>query len=458
MANSSSESAAANIVVVGIGGDVGMYALCRSFHEAFGAPAVVLSTVATRAMQRSSFVENVVVPGLSDDETLITELERQAARFPSATRVLLTNSDWHIHTVVEHRERLEGAGYFLRYPSKDVLDRVCTKEGFAEICDRLGIPTPRTLALEIHTLTGPDSAARISSAVADAEDLTYPVIAKPSDSSQWFEVSFPGKRKIHTLSTATELSELLGHLVEAAYPGALLVQEYIPGDETMQRSMTAYRSTAGEVTLLSTGRVLLEEHTPGTLGIPAAIVVEPYEDAMESAEKFLHESQYVGFGNFDFKYDSRTGEHVFFEMNPRIGRNNYYVTAAGVNVAEVLLADTAEARQGGEGGRAGAVGDEKAWQGGEGGRAGVVADGGGLAQQRALNEVLYTVIPFSLLTRYITDPELLARLKSLKKRKAVVNPLYYSGDASPVRRFITWMITYRYRSKYAKFYPQPLDG
>jgi D-aspartate ligase len=415
--------AATNITVVGIGGDVGIYALCRAFHERYGATAVVLSSVATRVMSRSAIVENIVVPGLNDVETLLTALEEQARRLAGRTLVLLTNSDWHVHTLVENRERLEAAGYVVQYPSADVLARVSTKEGFAEVCGTLGIPTPRTVPVDVTHLTATGGRAAIPAAVAAAGALTYPVIAKPSDSSQWFAVSFPGKRKIHTLTEPEQLTDLLGHLVDAGYPGTLLVQEYIPGDETQQRSLTAYRDSNGQVTLLATGRVLLEEHTPGTLGIPAAILVEPYEDAMEAATRFLDAVGYVGFANFDFKRDRRDGRHVFFEVNPRVGRNNWYVTAGGASTAQALVQDA------------------------------VLGQRAPLAT--ATDEVLYSVVPFGLLKRYILDDGLRARLEAVKARGGLVNPLKYAADAGVARRLVVEGITQNYRRKYAQYYPSP---
>ena len=55
---------------VGVGGDIGVYALLRAFHEQYGTPAVALSSVATRAMTDSTFVTNVVVPGIDDAAVL----------------------------------------------------------------------------------------------------------------------------------------------------------------------------------------------------------------------------------------------------------------------------------------------------------------------------------------------------------------------------------------------------
>jgi D-aspartate ligase len=204
-----------------------------------------------------------------------------------------------------------------------------------------------------------------------------------------------------------------------------MLQEFIPGDETQMRSLTAYRDSHGDVTMLCTGRVLLEEHTPGTLGIPAAILTEPYADAMDAMSRYLDHIDYRGFANADFKRDARTGEHVFFEVNPRIGRNNYYVTAAGVNVADFVAADVAGQRP---------------------------------EPVRATREVLYSVVPLRLLTRYLLDKELRRRVVRAAHR-GVARPLFYGRDGSP-RRFITVAgLTLNYVRKYGRYYPRPTaDG
>ncbi|WP_341855090.1 hypothetical protein [Brachybacterium sp. GPGPB12] len=112
-----------------------------------------------------------------------------------------------------------------------------------------------------------------------------------------------------------------------------MVQEMIPGDDTSMLSVTAYVDTQGRVTLLGGAQVLLEEHTPGALGNPAAMFTTDLPEVFEQSVRFLHHTGYRGYANFDVKIDPRDGVGKFFEVNPRIGRNNYYMTAAGANVA-----------------------------------------------------------------------------------------------------------------------------
>ncbi|MBU4336367.1 MAG: carboxylate--amine ligase, partial [Actinobacteria bacterium] len=154
------------------------------------------------------------------------------------------------------------------------------------------------------------------------------------------------------------------------------------------------------------------------------ILTEPYEDAMEAATRFLDAAGYTGFANFDYKLDPRTGQHVYFEMNPRIGRNNYYVTAAGANPARAVVADLVERRS-----------------------TDVV---------RGTREVLYCVVPFDLLARYVLDPGLLARLRRARREHRMVHPLRYRADARPLRRLLVEGVTQVYRRKYRQFYPRPV--
>src|SRR5699024_6949024 len=83
---------------------------------------------------------------------------------------------------------------------------------------------------------------------------------------------------------------------------------------------------------------------------------------------------YRGYANFDVKIDPRDGVAKFFEVNPRIGRNNYYMTAAGANVAEPVVADLVEGRA--------------------------------LPRMVPHREVLYSIVPWALLRRYVLDPAL----------------------------------------------------
>ena len=205
-----------------------------------------------------------------------------------------------------------------------------------------------------------------------------------------------------------------------------MAQELIPGDDTQVRSITAYVDKDGDITLLAGAQVLLEEHTPNGLGNPAAMVTGDLGDMFDQAVAFLKKNNYRGFANFDLKVDPRDGVGKFLEVNPRIGRNNYYVTAAGANVAQFVVGDA--------------------------------IDGEKVAPQRVSKEILYSVLPDGLLLKYIRNPELLAKVTKLTKDPGSVHPLaYWKADGGARHRLYVEEAKLNQRRKFAKWYPAVTD-
>ena len=437
------------VLVVGIGGDIGIYAFQRAAHEKYGWQPVVISQVTTTFMKHSRLAEGIIEPDVHTPDALIARLNEFSAAHPDDDLVLLTNLDWHVRVLAQRRSEIDPR-WLIPLCDLATFDRVSSKVAFAAVCDEVGVRTPHTLSVVFAPQQAPDAGAG-PGVVADGSDsdgcvsadeaiakvrslgLEYPLIGKPSASADWFKAAFPGKLKIHHFANESELVEVLSHLKALAYPSEFLVQEFVPGDETHMRSLTAYRDRQGRVTLLAGGQVLLEEHTPGTLGIPAAILTGVDDEAFESARRVLDATDYYGFANFDYKVSSHDGSRVFFEVNPRIGRNNFYVTAAGVNVADAVARDL--------------LPEHYATQGGLDSDPTAVPSG----------EILYSVVPYRILLRYIREPRLRARVRAAKNRSGVFHPLEYRGDASLTRRLWVKALKVRLAQMLRKHYPTATD-
>lgn len=394
-----------------LGADIGVYALARSFHEAYGVTSVVVAGAALGPVAHSRIVRHEIVADGHDPRQLVDRLVEVAKAMPDSRLLLMANSDWLVRVVVQHRALLEQY-YVVPFLSEHLLDRISDKATFAEICDDLGISVPRTIVQDFGS--EPWEAVPV--------DLEYPLIAKAASSADYQDVEFEGKKKVFEIATADELTWLWGALRGAGFRGRFVVQELVPGDDTQMRSITAYVDTHGEITLLCSAHVLLEEHTPSGLGNPAAMITSRDDAMLDQARTFLTSTGYRGFANFDVKVDPRTGAFRFFEVNPRIGRNNYYVTAAGANPMRFVVEDAVEGRS----------------------VPPVVVD----------KEILYSVVPNRLLLRYVRDPELAARVRRLIAAKAVARPLQYRGDLSPRRRLYVWMALVNQVRKFRRYYPE----
>lgn len=143
------------------------------------------------------------------------------------------------------------------------------------------------------------------------------------------------------------------------------------------------------------------------------------------ATRFLDDVGYHGFANFDFKIDPRDGKCTFFEMNPRIGRNNYYVTAAGLNPSRFVVADLVEGRS--------------------------------LPSVVCNREVVYSVVPLPLLLRYLPQAGVRRHVLRLVTARRTTHPLMYRADRAPKRVALIAASTYNHVRKYHRYYPAVTD-
>jgi D-aspartate ligase len=376
-----------------LGGDIGAYSIARTFHEAYGVRSVVVSSASTGLVRDSVATTNVVEPGIDDGSTVVARLRAIADEHAGARLMLLGSADWLVRTIVEQRAHLEDV-YTIPYVQRDVLDKVTDKERFGDLCREHGLPHPATVVHDVQGGGRPDT-----------EALRFPVIAKAADTAAYHLVEFPGKRKVFTVATPDELADLLETVRRAGYRGTFVVQDFIPGDDSGMRILTCYSDRSGAVRFSAFGHVLLEEHTPGALGNPAGIVTGHDEVVVEQARRLLEHLGWTGYANFDLKFDPRDGRTVFFELNPRLGRSNFYITAGGRNTAELYVREYLQGLD-------------------------PMPDGAGVHLD---GHHLYTVLPRWLLRRYIASPRLRAQVSALGRGGAATNPLWYSAERSPRR-------------------------
>ncbi len=396
-----------------VGSDIGVYGLARAFHERYGVRTTVVAFAEPGPIAGSRIID-LRLCGSADEEIVAALLQLAAEHTGAETLVLLTNMDWVVRILVHHREVLEAAGYVVPFADAALIDRISDKAEFLAACTEIGVPVPATVVQDF-------AGAQEPGWQPEPVPFAFPVIAKAASSADYHAVRFAGKKKIYEIGSQAELDRLYASLREAGYRGRFLVQDMVPGDDTQMRSVTTYTDTSGRVTLVASARVLLEERTPAARGNPSAMIVEPVPELLEAARRLHEHTGWRGFANFDVKLDPRDGVYRFFEQNPRIGRNNYYVTAGGVNVAEVLVDDVVRGVR----------------------REPAVAD----------REVLYAVVPHGLLRRYVLDPALRARVVGLMRAGKVVHPLRYKADRTLKRAVYVLTALTNHRRKYRTYYP-----
>lgn len=375
-----------------LGGDITTYSLARSFHEEYHIKSIAISMQKNLLNSYSGIIENIIVPNMHREEVFIrTLLELGKTRGKEKKLILIACGDWYVRLIIEHKKEL-GEYYVIPYIDEELMNRMVLKDSFYEICDQTGVPYPKTFVYdckEKNELNLP---------------FEFPVIAKPASSAQYHYAEFKGKKKVYKFETMDQLRAMLKELETSSYDYKFLIQDFIPGDDTYMNILTCYCDRDSKVRFMSFGRTLMEDQGPMAIGNPVAIINEVKLDVMNKAKAMLEAVGYTGFANFDIKYDMRDGSYRYFEINTRLGRSNFYVTGSGFNAVKWIVDDLIY---------------HKKFDGEP-----VIAD----------RENLYTVIPKSIIMKYVKDDKLKEQVERLYREGKVSNPIDYKGDSNLIHK------------------------
>ena len=400
-----------DLMPVILGGDISAYALSREFHMAFNVTSTCLVPAPIAVVEDSQFIDVIRVDEMTAT-CLLPAICELASRNSDKKLVLVGNTDALMEVIAQMHDDLP-ANVVTAMPDVEVMHRVSDKNEFAKICEEYGLKTPATQTVTISA----------SAQIAPSE-IAFPLIAKPARSSEFAQYYPQGFKKIYFIESQQELDKLWADLREVGFEGDFLTQQLIAGDDTYMDSITVYVNQAGKAVMFGSAQVLLEDHVPSMIGNPVAMLTRPMPELWDKISEMLVGIGYTGFANFDVKRDMNTGESYFLDLNPRIGRNSFYVCAAGINPMRVLVND--------------------------------LLDGGVNRKLKADESVLYTLVPTNLLKKYVTNAELAAEVDEVVARGDVVNPIIYDADSAGPRMLGKLMETNQYR-KFKRYYPEPTE-
>ena len=391
-----------------LGGDINTYSVARAFYEQYQVKSYVFGKYQTGPSYNSQITIYEGNPAIDTDEYFIKRITRFAKEHADKKILLIGCGDSYVALASRHKYELP-KNVIAPYIDFDLMDSLQQKERFYQLCEKHGVDYPKTIVYR------PDMGMDF------ACEFSYPVIVKPSNSIAYWEHPFPTQNKIYKLDTREEMEKVIGQIYEAGYDDALIIQDTIPGNDEYMRVLTSYSDRNGKVKMMCLGHVLLEEHTPHGLGNHAVIITEPNKELMGRVKNLLEDLHYVGFSNFDIKYDMRDGTYRFFEINTRQGRSNYYVTNSGFNVAKYFVEDYIYNKE--------------------------------LPYEEAAEEYLWMTVPKGVAYKHIKNPEYVAKMKKLVKEGKMVNPVFKRGDLKPMR-FLRMLKThlkqYSYFNQYYK--------
>jgi len=406
------------ITPVLLGADLNCYNFARAFHEAYGVSSYAFGRYEISATKGSKIINFKIVPDIDNEETMVRVLTAFAEEHKGEKLYLFGCTDDYAAMII--RRHAELPQYIAPCPDEKLYTLIQKKAEFYEICEKYGIPYPKTSVLT----------ADFTENMLTEENLgfNYPIVIKPSSSVDYWKFSFDGMKKVYFAKNPNEAADIIRTIYKSGYPERMILQEMIEGGDSNMRVFTAFSDKNGKVRAMCLGHTMLEEHTPKGLGNHAAIVTEPVSTLpiAEKIKDMLEAIGYTGFSNFDIKLngkDPNGTDFRVFEINLRQGRSNFYVTAAGINLAR-LAAEVYESQ--------------------------------GEDCERCENEVFWHLVPRSVAYTYTEDKALVEKAKALSKAKKEKASLWYKPDLmwNPLRLICVMEQLRRQKGKYKKYYPK----
>lgn len=364
-------------------GDINVYSVARAFHEAYNVKSKVYGKYPTGPCYNSSIMDYSTNPDIEKPDVFLALVKAFAETNKDKSIILLGCGDSYVELASRHMGKYP-ENVIAPYIDTALMHTLISKEQFYEFCKESGVDYPDTF---VH---------KKEMGLDFSLPFDGPFIIKPSNGIEYWAHPYASQKKVYKAQTIEETGEILNDIYSSGYEDSIIIQNFIPGEDTYMRVLTSYSDRNGNVTMMCLGHVLLEEHTPHGIGNHAVIITAYESDLMQRYKALLEDLNYVGFSNFDIKYDLRDGKYKAFEINTRQGRSNYYVTGAGANIARCVVEDYLDQMD--------------------------------LPFTPVKKESLWMVVPKRVAFTYINGQAYKEKMRALIKAGQYVNPLYYRKD------------------------------
>ena len=365
------------------GSDRNVYGMAIGFYEQYQVRSIAVCKIGYSETKYSKLLDIYQNKDIENKEIFFKTLKDIKNKYKNNKLILIACSDVYVRLIVENKKELE-KDFFVPYIDLDLMNKLIIKENFYKVCHEYNLDYPKTI---IYTK---DNYKK------QKLPFDFPVIIKPSDSVTYWKSSFWGKKKIFVVYNIDEFNDILKRVYNSEYEKDLIVQEYIEGDDTNLRVLNAYVNSNHKVTFMALGQVILEDKAPASYGDYDAIIPTYDQKLFDKMKDFLEKIEYVGYANFDLKYNKKTNSYKLFEINIRQGRSHSFTTLGGKNITKYLIEDIIYHQDN---------------------------------NIEYLNqEYLWTLVPKRIIMKYVKNEEIKNKIKKLYKERKVKNILYYKKD------------------------------
>lgn len=314
-----------------LGTDANAYYMARCCYEAYHKKAYLIGNERLSFTKYSDILHIKNVNIWSQDVFFAT-LNDFAKEHQGKKIVVIPTNETYAEFITKNPEKLNEQ-FVYNLPSYEIIKSLTNKETFYKTYANSGLLFPKTIYYDCKQNEN------------NFTDLTYPLVVKPANVVMYNHLYFEGKNKIYKVNSEEELQETIAIIKHGGYTDQMILQEFIPGDDSYLFDAVVYVNSQGNVEFMSFAQIGLQERTKGMVG-NAAVLINGFNTTIgnvkkmsKDIKKFMEAIKYRGFAEVDMKYDIRDNTFKVLEINARQGRCSYYVTALGKNLVRVLVDD-----------------------------------------------------------------------------------------------------------------------
>ncbi len=403
-----------DIKVLIIGTDINAYYMARCYHELTGKNADLIGKENMAFTSVSKITNIQIEPNLWDNDTFVKVLLDYAEKNKNKKILLIGTNDNYVKLISENKKILEKY-YIFNYPDIEIVNNLLIKEKFYTKYKDIGLDMPSTY---FYKCNQNDSIEKVKQYFKE-----YPIIIKPSDGVEYHHLE-QVLDKVYKVYNEEKLEEVIKKIENAGYNNTLIIQEFIPGDDSALFDSLFYVGKDKKAKLATFAQIGLQEHTPTGIG-NCTVLVNGFdehgykEELVYKLKEFIEKIGYQGFAEFDIKYDERDNKYKVLEINPRQSRSGYYMAACGYNLVETLINDLIENKK--------------------------------MEFKIIKEKYVLSFVPKKVINKYIENKKLKKEINNLIKNKKIINPLKYKEDMNFDRLKYMFLRDKNYIKKYRKY-------
>ena len=320
-----------NFLVLILGSDANAYYMARCCYEAY---KIKPHLIGQRKLAFTRFTNILTIEYFEDmwnEEKFIKIINDYAKKNKFKKILLVSTNETYTEFISKNKDKLE-ENLVYNLPEENIIKTLTNKEVFYKTYENSNLCFPKTIYFNIN-----DDINKIN--------IEYPLVIKPANVVEYNHTNFEGKNKIYKINNYEELENTINMIKNSEYKDRLIIQEFIPGDDSYLYDSVVYLDKNSKCRVISFAQIGLQERTRSMVG-NAAVLINGFSTFNGDSDKqikdivqFMESIGYKGFAEIDMKYDARDNKFKVLEINARQGRCSYYLTPLGYNLIKVMAND-----------------------------------------------------------------------------------------------------------------------